>query len=248
MILSLVRPVLSIILTLLLSNYLVNDSGIQSFNANTGTENYISYIVFSILLAIFLINSMIGTGFKLYIEIGQGTLENLFLLPISKYSIILYMTLGQVIVNLFTMVMNLIVVKIVFNIQLELKHYLNFTYLVLLAIFVVSFLGIIISTLVLKFKRVQVAFALASVLTVISGLSYPIDVLPRFIQYIALINPIAYLMEGIKALTFNSTSFISIQYINIITFVFAILLFILSRRAMYKVTNRLYKNGDLSKY
>ncbi len=48
-------------------------------------------------------------------------------------------------------------------------------------------------------KGQQVVFIFGSVLLLISGVYYPIDVLPEWMQTLAKLSPVTYALEGIRA-------------------------------------------------
>ena len=75
--------------------------------------------------------------------------------------------------------------------------------LALLAIASISFLGIGIMTAVLPLispeKGTQLGFVAQGVLLVVSGVYYPVSVLPAWMQAIAKISPATYALRGIRA-------------------------------------------------
>jgi ABC-2 type transport system permease protein len=75
--------------------------------------------------------------------------------------------------------------------------------LVILVIASVSFFGIGMMTAVLPLispeKGAQLGFVAQGMLLVVSGVYYPVDVLPQWMQWIATISPATYALEGIRA-------------------------------------------------
>jgi ABC-2 type transport system permease protein len=74
--------------------------------------------------------------------------------------------------------------------------------LVVLAVASISFVGIGMMTAVMPLispeKGVQLGFIAQGVLLVVSGVYYPVDVLPGWMQTLAVISPATYALEGIR--------------------------------------------------
>jgi ABC-2 type transport system permease protein len=71
-----------------------------------------------------------------------------------------------------------------------------------LAVASISFVGIGMMTAVLPLispeKGVQLGFIAQGILLVVSGVYYPVDVLPGWMQALATISPATYALEGIR--------------------------------------------------
>jgi ABC-2 type transport system permease protein len=74
--------------------------------------------------------------------------------------------------------------------------------LVVLAVASVSFVGIGMMTAVLPLispeKGTQFGFIAQGILLVVSGVYYPVDVLPTWMQWLASVSPATYALEGIR--------------------------------------------------
>ena len=77
------------------------------------------------------------------------------------------------------------------------------TALVLLAVASVSFVGLGMVTAVLPLispeKGAQLGFIAQGLLLVVSGVYYPVSVLPHWMQWISTISPATYALRGIRA-------------------------------------------------
>ena len=86
--------------------------------------------------------------------------------------------------------------------DLELPQANFWSAVLVLAIASVSFVGIGMMTAVLPLispeKGVQLGFIAQGVLLVVSGVYYPVDVLPGWMQALAVISPATYALEGIR--------------------------------------------------
>jgi ABC-2 type transport system permease protein len=74
--------------------------------------------------------------------------------------------------------------------------------LVVLAVASVSFVGIGMMTAVLPLispeKGMQLGFVAQGILLVVSGVYYPVSVLPEWMQWLAVISPATYALDGVR--------------------------------------------------
>jgi len=93
------------------------------------------------------------------------------------------------------------IVAALFDLQLPGANF--WSAVVVLAIASISFVGIGMMTAVLPLispeKGVQLGFIAQGVLLVVSGVYYPVDVLPGWMQALAVISPATYALDGIRA-------------------------------------------------
>jgi ABC-2 type transport system permease protein len=79
----------------------------------------------------------------------------------------------------------------------------------------VSFVGIGMATAVLPLvspeKGAQLGFIAQGLLLVVSGVYYPVDVMPGWMQAIATISPATYALEGLRAALLDGASLGEIQ-------------------------------------
>src|SRR5439155_1460593 len=95
----------------------------------------------------------------------------------------------------------LIVVGVFFHLDLSHADYLTAIFMLLIGS--VSFIGFGIAAAVLPLlyteKGMQMSFIVRAVLLLISGVYYPIEILPGWMQPLARISPATYVLEGLRA-------------------------------------------------
>jgi ABC-2 type transport system permease protein len=93
------------------------------------------------------------------------------------------------------------VVALFFGLEMPDANYA--TALVLLAVSSISFVGVGMITAVLPLispeKGAQLGFMAQGFLLVVSGVYYPVEVLPGWMQALSVISPATYALEGIRA-------------------------------------------------
>src|SRR6188472_1667889 len=114
-------------------------------------------------------------------ERWEGTIEYTFMAPLSRPIHLFGMGLFAIVYGVIRAIMLFAVVALFFH--LELAH-ANFTAaLVVLIVASISFIGIGMMT---------------AVLLLVSGVYYPVSVLPEWMQWLAKISPATYALDGIR--------------------------------------------------
>src|SRR5438094_1698245 len=133
-------------------------------------------------------------------ERWEGTIEYTFMAPLSRPVHLLGMGVFAIGYGVVRAVLLFGVVAAFFSLHLPDANYV--AALVLLMIASISFIGIGMMTAVLPLispeKGAQLGFVAQGVLLVVSGVYYPIDVLPGWMQQISTISPATYALNDIR--------------------------------------------------
>ena len=134
-------------------------------------------------------------------ERWEGTIEYTFMAPISRFTHMMGSCMYAVVHGLLFTFLQLIIVGAFFHLDLGHANYL--TALFMLVIGSVSFIGFGIGTAVLPLlyteKGMQMSFIVRSIILLVSGVYYPINVLPAWMQPLARISPATYVLNGMRA-------------------------------------------------
>jgi ABC-2 type transport system permease protein len=134
-------------------------------------------------------------------ERWEGTIEYTFMAPLRRGAHLAGMGLFAVIYGLARAVLLFVVVAAFFDIEMPSADFVAALVVVLVAS--VSFTGIGMMTAVLPLispeKGAQLGFVAQGILLVVSGVYYPVDVLPGWMQAVAEISPATYALEGTRA-------------------------------------------------
>jgi ABC-2 type transport system permease protein len=134
-------------------------------------------------------------------ERWEGTIEYTFMAPLSRPVHLFGMGLFAIGYGVVRAVLLFGVVAAFFSLHLPDANYV--AAVVLLIIASISFIGIGMMTAVLPLispeKGTQLGFVAQGVLLVVSGVYYPVSVLPGWMQAIATISPATYALRGCRA-------------------------------------------------
>ena len=149
------------------------------------------------------------------VERWEGTLEYTMMAPIRRSSRLI----GQV---AYAMVYGLIhtavifVVLLLFFPEIDLSHANPTTAVVFMTLGSLGFVGVGIMAAILPLLYVergaQMVFVVQSCLLLVSGVYYPITVLPGWMQVLAHLSPATYVLDGVRAALTNGTSVADLAY------------------------------------
>ena len=133
-------------------------------------------------------------------ERWEGTIEYTFMAPLSRPAHLLGMGAFAVVYGLLRTILLFGVVSAFLDV-----HYANANFasaMVIIAVSSVSFVGIGMMTAVLPLispeKGTQLGFIAQGLLLVISGVYYPVSVLPQWMQWLSVVSPATYTLEGAR--------------------------------------------------
>jgi ABC-2 type transport system permease protein len=135
------------------------------------------------------------------IERWEGTIEYTFMAPVSRLTHMLGICVFSLLHGFVLTALQLVVLSLFFHIDLAGANWLAAT--VVLAIGSVSLIGLGIVSAILPMlfteRGAQMAYIIRAVLLLVSGVYYPVSVLPDFLQAAAKISPATYVLDGLRA-------------------------------------------------
>jgi ABC-2 type transport system permease protein len=133
-------------------------------------------------------------------ERWEGTIEYTFMAPLSRPMYLLGTGVFAVFYGIVRAMLLFGVVALFFELEMPEANFVSA--LVLLGIASISFTGIGMMTAVLPLispeKGAQLGFVAQGMLLVVSGVYYPTSVLPQWMQWISVISPATYALDGIR--------------------------------------------------
>jgi ABC-2 type transport system permease protein len=133
-------------------------------------------------------------------ERWEGTIEYTFMAPLSRSMHFAGMGVFAVLYGLLRAVFLFAVCALFFDLSMPDAQFGAAFLVLVVASF--SFLGIGVMTSVLPLispeKGTQLGFIAQGTLLVVSGVYYPVDVLPEWMQWLAVISPATYALEGCR--------------------------------------------------
>jgi ABC-2 type transport system permease protein len=167
----------------------------------------------TILLIGAVVWSYLGIVFELLIETvawerWEGTIEYTFMAPLTRASHLIGTGIFAVFYGIVRASIVFVVIAAFFGLDMPKANFV--TALVLISVASISFVGIGMMTAVLPLispeKGTQFGYVGQGLMLVVSGVYYPVSVLPQAMQWIATISPATYALRGMRAAILDGAS------------------------------------------
>src|SRR5712691_2731264 len=138
-------------------------------------------------------------------ERWEGTIEHTFMAPISRVTHLIGSCWYAVAHGLLFAFIQLGIVALFFHLDLSHANYLSTIFILMIGS--ISFVGFGIGAAILPLlfteRGSQMSWIVRAMLLLISGVYYPISVLPDWMQLLARVSPVTYVLEGSRAALMN---------------------------------------------
>lgn len=211
--------------------------------------NYFSYVLLS--MAFF---SYIGVGLgsfagRIQSEQAQGTLEAILLTPTGISTILFSMALWNLLFATIDLAIYVFLAVFLFKINFININILSTLSILLLTITSFSGLGILSASFVIIFKRgTPLDWVISNVEGLISGVYFPVTVLPVWLQFMAKFFPITYAIRAVELAVYRGYSLFQLRKEMAFLFLFSILLLPLSLAVFKYALRRAKMDGSLTQY
>ena len=174
--------------------------GVEASGVEFDVNQYMTYLLIGAVVWAYL-----GVLFGFLMETvawerWEGTIEYTFMAPLSRAMHLAGQGVFAILYGIIRAVFLFGVCALFFNLSMPDANF--FAALVILSIASISFIGIGIMTSVLPLispeKGTQLGFIAQGTLLVVSGVYYPVDVLPGWMQFLAMFSPATYALDGIR--------------------------------------------------
>lgn len=176
-------------------------AALPAFAALAGTTDYIGFIAIGSMLWGWLNLTLWDVGMQLRQEQLRGTLESNWLCPTWRVSIVLGGALTKLATSLFFLAITVLEFRLLFGVRLLGGDPLLLLLVLLLTIPTIYGIGIAFASLVLRFKEANaLVFLVRGVFMVFCGMTFPVEVLPGWMQRVAAFLPLTYTIRDVRAL------------------------------------------------
>lgn len=223
-------------------------TGISAFEAAAGTDNYVGFIVVGTMAWMCVNLTMWNFGGYLREEQTRGTLEANWLCPINKFDFLIGGGINSLFMSFVFTVVSIIEYRLVYGV-----HFTGnvFTWLLMLLIMypAVYGLGMIFASLVLWSKEVNAAVNVArGTMMIFCGITFPIAVMPGWMQSIAKFIPFTYGIQGTRQIMVNGESLMDARFNILMCLMLGIVFLVLGRLLFKYVESRVKISGSLERF
>jgi ABC-2 type transport system permease protein len=182
--------------------------GLVGGGSGIDTERLMTYLLVGALIWSYLSMLFDVLSETVSWERWEGTIEYTFMSPTSRVTHLLGMGVYAVIYGIIRTAIILGVVSMVFELDLSNANYWGA--LVVLAACSISLVGFGVVAAVMPLlspeKGQQVTYIISAILLLVSGVYYPVKVLPDWMQVIAKFSPVTYALDGSRAALLRGAS------------------------------------------
>ncbi len=145
-------------------------------------------------------------------ERWEGTIEYTFMAPVHRGTHMIGTVLFAIIYGVVRTGIILVVVSAFFHVDLAKANFVSGTVVLLVGSISFVGLGIVAAVLPLMFteRGSQMTRVVEAVLLLVSGVYYPVQVLPGWLQAIARVSPATYVLEGMRSSLMDGTGVVSL--------------------------------------
>ena len=179
-------------------------SGLQVFLQTTGATEYIGYIIVGTTVWMWQNIVLWDVGFALRQEQMRGTLESNWLSPTWRFAYLLGHT-GPQLVSMFMFVgITALEFGLLFGVRLNGNPWM-IAMMMLAAVPAIYGLGFAFASLVITMKEANAfVFLVRGLVMIFCGITFPVSLLPGWMQSVAKFLPQTYLINGIRAAAFTN--------------------------------------------
>lgn len=224
-------------------------AGQAAFAARAGTDDYASYLIVGLTFYMWINVTLWDVGFQLRNEQMRGTLESNWLCPIWRFSILL----GPSIVKLLTSFSVIIIATLEYRLFLGRWIIGGNVGLILLIMLLtlpaVYGIGVIFGSLVIRIQEAHnMVFLVRGIFMIFIGVSYPLSVMPLWMQTVSAWLPLTYTVRAIRAVSLQGATFADIRTDLVILALFAVGLSLLGYFTFRFTERRARRTGALGRY
>lgn len=225
-----------------------DSSGLSTFKSVAKTSNYTAFIVVGVMVYMW-VNSMMWTfGTFLRQEQRRGTLESLWLCPINKFDILLGGALVNILIGFGYVAVSMLEYMFIYRISFSGNL---FQWLIIFFIMIPGVIGfgMIFASLVLWLKDANVAVqAVRGLVMVLCGISFPISVMPYWMQVLSKFFPFTYGIEAARKIMVEGQG-VSEAFEQIIMCLMVSLVYLIIGRLVFVIVERKVKReGSLERF
>jgi len=179
-------------------------SGLAIFMETTGAKDFIGYIVIGTTVWMWQNIVLWDVGFSLRNEQMRGTLESNWLSPTWRFSYLLGHTGPQIVSMLMFIIVTGLEFGLLFGVRLNGSVWMILL-MMLAAIPSIYGLGFAFASLVITVKEANAfVFLIRGIVMIFCGITFPISLLPGWMQSVAKWLPQTYLIHGMRAAAFSN--------------------------------------------
>lgn len=226
-----------------------NGAALPLFERVAGTTDYASFIIVGSLLWSWLNFTLWDVGLQLRNEQLRGTLESNWLCPVWRISILVGGSLTKLVTSLIFFAITILEFWLVFGVQLVRGNLGLALSIVVLVIPTIYGIGLAFGSLVIQFNEANaMVFLVRGIFMIFCGMTYPVSVMPGWMQAVAAWLPLTYAIRAIRAAVLTNATVAEVLPDLVWLAAFAVALPLLGYVAFYHTERQARRSGALGQH
>jgi ABC-2 type transport system permease protein len=224
-------------------------ASLPAFARLAGTSDYVGFLVVGLAMYMWLNITLWDVGFQLRNEQMRGTLESNWLCPIWRFSIMLGPSLTKMATSLLFLAMAVFEYRLLFGIWVVGGNIGLILLILLLVIPSIYGIGIAFGSLVIRFQEAStMVFLVRGIFMIFTGTSYPLAILPDWMQRVAAWLPLTYAIRAMRLVSLNGATLRDILPDLQMLALFAVVIPLAGYWLFQFTERRARRTGSLGKY
>jgi ABC-2 type transport system permease protein len=214
--LEIIIPIVFAAMPMLLGRASAGGDAAANFQANTGTTNYVAYLLIGANVFSLVSNAFWHIAHWLRFEQETGTLESIYLSPTSSLTLTGGVALYSVLRGLITGTLAYLAGCLVFGVNPFQGDVLLAVVFILVGLLPLYSLALLFGALVLKVKESNALIGLMQwVVSFLMGIFFPVAALPLAVRWIALLFPPTWMTNGVRSALLGVGYFFGHWYLDL---------------------------------
>ncbi len=209
-------PIIFASMPMLLGRATGGDAAAANFEANTGTTNYVAFLLIGANVFTLVSNSLWRIAHWLRFEQETGTLESVFLSPTSSLTVVSGVAMYSALRGLIAASLAYILGCLVFRVNPFQGDVALAVLFILVGLIPLYAMSLLFGALVLKVKESNSLISLMQwVVSFLMGIFFPVAVLPPVVRLAALLFPPTWMTNGVRSALLGVGFFFNEWYLDL---------------------------------
>jgi len=203
-----------------------------------GNPNYFQFVAPGIMALIVMMSVMTGLAVSVSREREAGTMDGLLIAPVSRLSIILGKALSQTARGMVQGMVVLLLAILIFGVHVY-GNWLIMIVLLFLGVFAFMGIGILVSAVAsAQESAMTMMMTFQFPMMFLSGVFFPIQQMPQFMQYISKIIPLTYEATALRKVIVLGAGFTAVWTEILILLIFGVVMLAIAVPTFRRVITR----------
>ncbi len=250
LVMDFIIPIVLASMPILLGRATAGDQAAAVFEANTGTGNYVAYMIIGSSVFSMVSYAFWHIAYWVRWEMETGTLEALYLAPTSRLWVASGVGLYSLVRSVISMIVSYFLGSWILGVNpLQGELMLAFVFILVGAVPLYG-VALLFGALVLKFKDASAMISLMQwLVSFLMGIFFPIAIFPPLVRFISMAFPPTWLTNGVRSAILGVGYFFGEWYLDLaMLWVFMIIAPLVGYRVFQRVENGIKRNEGVGQY